>query len=94
MNFAMLRDMEDRHQELVSAIDLRDPARIEMAAKRLHAVVKRVQSQDDLSAGTELDDRLMRLRGDIMATRMRVNVVADAVASQKRAFDRIFRAND
>jgi hypothetical protein len=56
--------------------------------------VKRVQSQDDLSAGTEWDDRLMRLRGDIMATRMRVNVVADAVASQKRAFDRIFRAND
>lgn len=94
MNVAHLRDMEERHQDLVSAIDLRDPAQIENAARRLHAAVQRMKADGDMTVAPELDERLDRLRGDIHATRMRVNVVADAVANQKRAFDRIFRSND
>jgi hypothetical protein len=94
MNVATLRDMEDRHQDLVSAIDLRDPARIESAARRLQSVVRRLQHDGVSDASPDLDTRVARLRGDILATRMRVNLVADAVANQKRAFERIFGAND
>ena len=94
MNVATLRDMEDRHQDLVSAIDLRDPVRIESAARRLQTVVRRLQSDGGSDASPELATLVTRLRGDILATRMRVNIVADAVANQKRAFERIFHAND
>ena len=94
MNVATLLDMEVRHQDLVSAIDLRDPVRIESAARRLQTIVRRLQSDDSREVSPEIDTLVAQLHGDILATRMRVNLVADAVASQKRAFERIFQAKD